>query len=209
MLCITARTFLQAGQILSSSGDSGFPAAFDLSLLLAANGGNGSRGFAINGANYSELSGTAVRGAGDVNGDGLADLIVGAPQASPNAQYCGAAYIVFGRSTHFPAEFDLAKLRSAQGGNGSKGFVINGIDSSDKAGIAVDGIGDINGDGLADVAVATQQADLPWHGASAVYVVFGRSQMPAEIEARSLTQAGGGDGSAGFVANGADTGRLL
>jgi hypothetical protein len=56
---------------------SGFPASFDLSSL------NGVNGFKISGEAAGDNSGV-VSGAGDINGDGFADLLVGAPGADPN-----------------------------------------------------------------------------------------------------------------------------
>ena len=40
----------------------------------------------------------SVRNAGDVNGDGFDDLIVGAPRADPNGDFSGSSYVVFGKS---------------------------------------------------------------------------------------------------------------
>ena len=55
-------------------------------------------------------SGFAVSGAGDVNGDGLADLLIGAAGADPNGSFSGASYVVFGRNTAqsgpFPASLE-------------------------------------------------------------------------------------------------------
>ena len=62
--------------------------------------------------------------AGDVNGDGVADLLIGAPDADPNGDRSGASYVVFGRNTGqtgpFPASLDLSTL------DGTNGFRLNG-----------------------------------------------------------------------------------
>ena len=50
-----------------------------------------------------------MSGAGDVNGDGIDDLIIGAHGADPNGRYdAGASYVVFGSDQGFPATIDLA-----------------------------------------------------------------------------------------------------
>ncbi|MGF1571597.1 MAG: integrin alpha [Sumerlaeia bacterium] len=52
----------------------------------------------MNGANDGDRSGFRVSGAGDVNGDGLADVLVSAPYSSPNGlQYAGQCFIIFGK----------------------------------------------------------------------------------------------------------------
>ena len=62
-----------------------------------------------------------VGGAGDLNGDGFADLVVGAPFADPNGAFSGASYVVFGKSTGFAPNVNFSAL------NGNDGFTINGI----------------------------------------------------------------------------------
>jgi hypothetical protein len=56
-------------------------------------------GFAIDGELEFDQAGAAVAGAGDVNGDGLADVIIGAPLADPNGKEAGRAYVVFGKKS--------------------------------------------------------------------------------------------------------------
>jgi Ca2+-binding RTX toxin-like protein len=57
---------------------------------------SGIGGFVINGASADDRSGRTVSSAGDVNGDGFDDLIVGALNADPNGSNSGASYVVFG-----------------------------------------------------------------------------------------------------------------
>ena len=66
---------------------SGFAANIDLSAL------DGTTGFKLSGVAANDFSGSSVASAGDVNGDGFADLIVGARGAG----YSGASYVVFGQ----------------------------------------------------------------------------------------------------------------
>jgi hypothetical protein len=68
--------------------NSGFGASFNLSAL------NGSNGFAINGIAADDYSGFSVSSAGDVNGDGFDDLIIGANSADPNGiSDAGQSYV--------------------------------------------------------------------------------------------------------------------
>jgi hypothetical protein len=194
-----------------------FPAEFELSSLLPGAGGDGSSGFVLNGINVADGVG-AVSDAGDPNGDGVDDLIIGSAGVDPGGRSrAGAAYVVFGRDTaavgSFSAEFELSSLLPGAGGDGSSGFVLNGIDADDRSGSALSGGGDFNGDGVDDLIDGAIFADPDGRniaGESYVlrdYVVFGRDtaaagSFPAELELSSLLSANGGDGSAGFVLNG-------
>ena len=91
-----------------------FGSVFELSWL------SGTDGFQINGEAASDRAGQSVASAGDVNGDGFADLIIGANGADPNGNFSGASYVVFGTDSGFDATLNLSSL------NGTNGFQING-----------------------------------------------------------------------------------
>ncbi len=81
----------------------------------------GTGGFVINGIDPGDFSGFSVSGAGDVNGDGLADVIVGADLADPGGNLsAGESYVVFGKADG--TAVDLAVVAAGTGG-----FVILGI----------------------------------------------------------------------------------
>ena len=159
----------------------GQAAAIDLAAL-------GGAGFRIDGAAALDNAGAAVAGAGDVNGDGRADVVVGAPRAGNNARPgSGSAHVVFGRRE--TSEIDLAAL-------GGAGFRIDGAAALDNAGAAVAGAGDVNGDGRADVVVGAPQAgNNARTGSGSAHVVFGTGQAAA-IDLAAL-------GGAGFRIDGA------
>ena len=178
---------------------SGPGASFELSSLA---NGNGSAGFVLNGIDMTDNSGFSVSSAGDVNGNGFDDVIIGAWIASLNGDNAvGETYVVFGKANGFTPSFDLSDLAS---GNGSAGFVLNGIDASDRSGRSVSSAGDVNGDGFDDVIIGAASASPEGRFiAGESYVVFGKaSGFGASFELSGLAN---GDGSAGFVLNGASS----
>ncbi len=135
-------------------------------------------------ANCRGYSGCSVSGAGDVNGDGIDDVIIGASSADPhNILQAGESYVVFGSLAGFPTNLDLADL------DGSNGFLINGIDAGDISGYSVSGAGDVNGDGIDDLIIGALWADPDGlSGAGESYVVFGSTtRFPSSLELATLS----------------------
>jgi Ca2+-binding RTX toxin-like protein len=154
---------------------------------------NGSNGFIINGIQNLNRFGDSVSDADDINGDGIDDLIIGAPFASPNGtEYAGQSYVVFGRSSGFAARFNISNL------NGSNGFVFDGTNELDLVGDSVSGAGDINGDGLDDLIIGASEVKVnDKYGVGQSYVVFGRSSgFDASFSRSNLS------GGNGFIING-------
>ncbi|WIY68811.1 cadherin domain-containing protein [Aquidulcibacter paucihalophilus] len=160
----------------------GFAAELDVAGLTGANG------FAILGADASDRSGYSVAAAGDVNGDGIDDLIIGAPQGDPGGRAnAGEAFVVFGRVGGFGATLDLGAL------GGADGFTISGVDAGDHAGWSVASAGDLNGDGRADLVIGALYADPAGReNAGETYVVFGRAGgFGANLDLSSMPAAMG------------------
>ncbi len=84
--------------------------------------------------------GNAVSGAGDVNGDGYADVIVGAPYNDRSGSAAGAAFVFFGG-------IDM---------NASPDVILTGELHDDHFGWSVAGAGDVDGDGFDDVLVGAR-----------------------------------------------------
>ena len=141
----------------------GYPAAFNLNTL------NGTNGFQINGGEYAQdFVGVSVAGGGDVNNDGIADLIIGASGADPDGGGSGAAYVLYGKNVAVDGAFASDIATSSL--NGTTGFQISGTNGGDGLGFTV-AMGDFNGDGIEDLLVGANQADS-YRGAG--YVIFGK-----------------------------------
>ena len=163
-------------------------AAVELSAVASGVGG-----FVLAGAADSDYAGASVSGAGDVNGDGLADLIVGAYGADANGEDSGRSYVVFGKA-------DTAALALSAVAAGQGGFALDGETAFDESGFSVSEAGDVNGDSLADLIVGAVGADANGSGSGRSYVVFGKSDT-ASVQLSAVASGAGGfvlDGAAAF-----------
>ncbi|MDZ8262316.1 FG-GAP-like repeat-containing protein [Nostoc sp. ChiQUE01b] len=166
---------------------------------------NGTNGFIINGIAAGDSSGYSVSNAGDVNNDGIDDLIIGANGASPNGKVgAGQSYVVFGENNlGSGGTLNLSSL------NGSNGFIINGIAASDYSGYSVSNAGDINNDGIDDLIIGAPYAPYRspngMENAGQSYVLFGGNNLGSggTLNLSSL------NGTNGFFINGIAYGNYL
>ena len=129
-------------------------------LDLAGEWPVGELGHGIRTSSYADQLGWSVAGLGDVSGDGWGDLLVGAPQADGLAPASGVAYLVLGPVT---GERDLAEADASWASD----------DLDDGVGIAVTGAGDMDGDGLRDLAFGAYRRDTSISDPGVVAVVLG------------------------------------
>jgi hypothetical protein len=148
----------------------------------------GSGGFAIYGGtsqnNNQANLGASVASAGDINGDGYEDLIIGAPGDATLYPYAGSAFVLFGHAGPTLFSLNLGSL------NGTNGFHIDPAALTNfLAGSQVGTLGDINADGYSDFFLT-----VPRTSGCQVFALFGRAgAFPATLDAVAQL-----DGTHGF-----------
>jgi len=146
-----------------------FPEVLDLGEL------DGTNGFAIRGAAWEDHA-NFIDCAGDVDGDGFDDLVVGAPHARGYGNGIlddGESYLIFG-GEEFESPVELAAL------DGVNGFTLYGFDRGGELGGAVAGVGDVDGDGFDDVLIGADQALHLGDRVGKAYLLYGmpRPRVP-------------------------------
>jgi len=129
---------------------------------------NGSNGFQMIGQTESEFFGWSVAGA-DVTGDGLSDLLVGATNGN-GVERTGAVHVVFGSSEPFDAVVSYEDL------DGTNGYRLLGDLPEGNFGNAMSAH-DFNLDGVADILIGAEDADIGDYEDGAVYLVLGERRI--------------------------------
>ncbi|MEO1535135.1 MAG: integrin alpha, partial [Planctomycetota bacterium] len=164
-----------------------FPDIYEMPDLLAA---SGDQGFRIKGYLNERQLGYALASAGDINNDGFDDVLVGMFQAPAGI---ANVYIVFGSADGPPAaNISVTEL------DGTNGFAIPGdlLWSYDHTNLA--GVGDINNDGIDDIAIGEPLGDGFLPGAGRTIVIYG----DADIGASGTFDITSIDGTNGFTVRG-------
>lgn len=157
------------------------------------------QGFILQGDSGGDWAGTSVSSAGDVNGDGFDDIIVGAPKAGIGGQ----AYVIFGTASSFGADVNGQRVLDLGTLSASQGFVISGDATDDRAGLSVSSAGDVNGDGFDDIIIGAPYGDDGGNFAGEAYVVFGTaSGFGTEVAGQSVIDLQTLSASQGFVIQG-------
>ena len=178
----------QFGDLVTTPGTSGaMRQVLDTTNLAPADG------FIIQGDRVGDSFGGSVSGAGDINGDGIDDLIVGAHRGDDGGRDAGEAYIVYGKTGTGGTQFGMEVQTVVDGRTivrqvldtshlaPTEGFIIQGDSGpagagiGDRFGTSIAGVGDINGDGIDDLLIgANLRAMMAGRDAGEAYIVYGK-----------------------------------
>ncbi|MCK5251533.1 MAG: FG-GAP repeat protein, partial [Thermoplasmata archaeon] len=116
------------------------------------------------GEDAGDRAGDMVASAGDVNGDGLDDILIGAVSDDDRATFAGQTYLVLGKRKGWSMDMDLSKATAS--------FL--GEEEDDYSGDSIAGVGDVNDDGYDDFLIGARGNDEVAWGNGQVYLIMGQ-----------------------------------
>ncbi|MDQ0465178.1 hypothetical protein QO010_002962 [Caulobacter ginsengisoli] len=147
----------QVGAVYVVFGHAGpAPRTLELSSL------NGTNGFKVVGAALGDAVGSSVALGPDINHDGFADLVIGAPGTDFNGTDSGSVFVVTGHPGAFAPVINL---------NAGANMRLDGVAAGDRVGTAVSAAGDFDGDSFQDLIIGAPGTGA--NDAGSAYVVLG------------------------------------
>jgi hypothetical protein len=116
------------------------------------------------GENEGDRSGTSVAGAGDVNGDGYDDILIGAELNDDGGDKAGQTYLVLGKASGWSMDTDLSNADASFWGE----------NAGDQSGHSITGVGDVNGDNYDDILICAWVNDDASDNAGQTYLILGK-----------------------------------
>lgn len=153
------------------------------------------QGFTVYGIADSHL-GKSVSSAGDINGDGYTDILLGAYMIHSNA---GAAYLIYGSNSEHQ-DVDLNVISNLYSSN--LGFKVRGTSGSN-LGFSVSRLGDVNGDSIDDIIIG---ANMAFSSSGAAYIIYGSKTGLIDIDLNVVSSLSANN--RGFIIQGAVNSRL-
>jgi hypothetical protein len=117
------------------------------------------------GENPNDRSGLSVAGAGDVNGDGFDDILIGAYWNDEGGSDAGQAYLIFGKASGWVRDMNLSLSDASFWGE----------EEEEQAGYSVAGAGDVNADGYDDIIIGARYDSENGLESGEAYLVLGKS----------------------------------
>lgn len=188
-----ADILIGAAQENTGGLDAGAAYVFYGSNALAASISASSANVKLIGETTDDQLGSSVA-SGDVNNDGIADIIVGAPFENTGGSDAGAVYVFYG-STSLASSID-ASLANVK---------LTGEDADDRFGTSITS-GDVNKDGIADIIVGATGDDSGGSNAGAAYIFYGSSTLSSSIDASVANVKLVGENANDFFGQSAATG---
>jgi hypothetical protein len=144
----------------------------------------------VTGIDTNHQFGAGVISLGDLDGDGVNDIAVGSPTYDDDGGlYRGSVFILFLNSN--------GKVKSQKIINDYRGGFTGDLDDGDRFGSALENLGDINGDGIVDIAVQALYDDDGAVDAGAIYVLFMNNDGTVKQTQKISSLSGGFNGTIG------------